>query len=99
LHPGIEVPEPTRDSLVRIVREAVSNAARHGAAEVIELELHGPHPLVLRVNDDGRGFDVAAVNGSGFGLTSMRERAEHLGGSLTLSSRPGHGTAVEIRIP
>jgi NarL family two-component system sensor histidine kinase LiaS len=61
--------------------------------------MDGPHPLVLRIHDDGRGFDVTDVNGAGFGLTSMRERAEELGGALTVASQPAAGTRVEVVLP
>jgi signal transduction histidine kinase len=89
----------TREALLRIVREAVTNATRHGGASEISVELAAGEGLRLRVQDNGRGFDAEAVNGYGFGLTSMRERAEALGGSLTLGPRAGGGTTVEVSLP
>jgi signal transduction histidine kinase len=95
LHPDFEV----RDALLRIVREAVTNATSHGKAKTVDVALSNNGSLVLRVTDDGVGFDPAAVRGGGFGLSSMRERAEGLGGKLRIESRPGGGTTVEAIVP
>jgi signal transduction histidine kinase len=56
-------------------------------------------PLRLEVQDDGQGFDTAASNSGGFGLTSMRERAEGLGAAFRLRSSPGEGTTVRVVWP
>jgi signal transduction histidine kinase len=84
-----------RDALVQIVREAVGNAARHGGAGRIHVELAAGR--LFRVTDDGAGFDAAAerppVN---FGLTSMRERSEAIGATFDVRSSPGQGTVVEV---
>jgi signal transduction histidine kinase len=86
-------PEET-EALVRLAREAVSNAARHGAPSAIAVTL-GPGRLV--VEDDGVGFDPAQGGGRrGFGLVSMRDRAEGLGGRCEVRSAPGAGTRVEV---
>jgi signal transduction histidine kinase len=85
------------EALVRIVREAVSNAVRHGGAENVRVELVSGDLLYLRIDDDGLGFSGQPV--AGFGLTSMRQRAEALGGSLQLEPRPGGGTSIEISLP
>jgi signal transduction histidine kinase len=87
-----------RDALVRIVREAITNAARHGQAGVVEIELTEPGPLCLRVVDDGLGFEPDG-DGAGFGLQSMAERARALGGSIRIESTPGKGTALEVSLP
>jgi signal transduction histidine kinase len=101
LQSGIRLPPRTEESLVRIASEAVNNAARHGAPTEIVVTLRGDGPLVLRVEDDGVGFDPAALADAagGFGLSSMRQRAEATGGRFELRSRPGGGTSVEVRIP
>ena len=101
LSPGVEVEPPTRDALLRIVREAMTNAVRHGGATAVSVELEAGSGLRLRVVDDGQGFavDDAAGAPAGFGLVSMRERAEALGGRLTVASRPGQGTRVELVLP
>lgn len=86
------------DAVLRIVAEAFRNAARHGAASCVRVDLTSP-PLLLVVRDDGQGFDPSTANprGSGFGLTSMRERAEGVGATFVLQSEPGRGTKVEVR--
>jgi signal transduction histidine kinase len=93
--------EPGRaDALIAIASEAVSNAARHGHAEQIRVELLD-RGARLRVSDDGGGFDdgdraAAASNGAGFGLSSMRERALVNGGELRITSERRRGTQVEV---
>jgi signal transduction histidine kinase len=78
--------------------------AQHAAAAQVSvaLERSGSSTL-LRVSDDGRGFDPAQVEvlagHAGFGLTSMRERVQGVGGRLTVDSGPGRGTRVEARVP
>jgi signal transduction histidine kinase len=98
LDPTIEVDPATRETLLRIVREAVSNAGRHGHAGRIAVELSNGQGLRLRVVDDGEGFDPG-IRSDGFGLVSMQERAKALGGRFRLASRPGSGTEIEIVIP
>ncbi|MBW8781588.1 MAG: sensor histidine kinase [Verrucomicrobia bacterium] len=86
--------------LVPFVREAISNALRHGQARHIILRLHeGDNAVCLLVQDDGRGFDSSAVSGSGHGLANLRARAESTGGSLNLTSTPGAGTRLVITLP
>ncbi|MBW8827530.1 MAG: sensor histidine kinase [Acidobacteria bacterium] len=92
--PDLEVPPQVREGLVRIVQEAVSNAGRHGQARFVDVTL-GPD-RVLRIQDDGGGFDVAATPDGRFGLVAMRERAERLGGTFAIDSHPGAGTKVEV---
>jgi signal transduction histidine kinase len=91
----------THDELARIVREAVTNAARHGAASAVSVELRRGDGLRLRIVDDGRGFDPAAAGEPrrGFGITGMRERAEAAGGELRIASRRGEGTEIEVVLP
>jgi len=61
--------------------------------------LEGGQQLTLRVRDDGCGFDPQVASTNGFGLTSMRERAEALGGRFEVRSRTGGGTEVEVIVP
>jgi signal transduction histidine kinase len=93
------LPAPAFADVVQIVREAVSNALRHGAARHIAVRLHeGDGALALLVQDDGAGF--AADGGSrGHGLANMRGRAESAGGSLQVESAPGRGTRVVLTLP
>ena len=99
LEPDVDVPPAMREALARIVREATSNAARHGGAQRVTVGLTREDGLRLTVSDDGAGFDPEATRRAGFGLISMRERAEALGGRLNLRSRPGAGTTVEVIVP
>jgi len=92
------------DAFLRIGIEALANAFRHARARRIEVELgYGDDLLRLRVRDDGAGME-AAVLAAGrrpghWGLTGMRERADQIGATLTLWSRPGAGTELELQLP
>jgi signal transduction histidine kinase len=90
------------DGHLRTLQEALSNATRHGRAEEpIEVELRTEsESLQMTVTDHGRGFDVAhAQQGDCLGLVGMRERAELLGGTFDIRSRPGAGTRVHTSWP
>jgi signal transduction histidine kinase len=91
------------EQLLRIGQEAITNAVRHASAQLIRMEVsYGPDSVRLRVFDDGRGFDtdqVFQVHGSHWGVTSMRERAQHIGAEFNLASQPGGGTVVEAAVP
>jgi signal transduction histidine kinase len=96
-----EVAPEVRAELLRIVAEAVRNAAHHGGARHVRVDLVGP-PLSVRVIDDGSGFVSGASSGlgvAGYGLIAMRERAELVGGRLSLESVPGAGTLVQVVLP
>jgi signal transduction histidine kinase len=97
LHPLI------RDEIYRIGREAVVNAFRHARAQQIEVEIdYGPRRLRVLVRDDGNGIDTAILSSGReghFGLSGMRERAERIGGHVTISSRSGAGTEIELSVP
>jgi signal transduction histidine kinase len=97
VEPHMKLEREAEDALVRIVREAVTNAVRHGGAENVRVQLVRSGGLLLRVDDDGRGISEQPV--AGFGLASMRERAEGLGGSFRLLPRSNGGTIVEISLP
>jgi signal transduction histidine kinase len=94
------VPDFVAGHLLLIMQEAVTNALRHGQPSTIEVtaEEHlSEQRLVLRVSDDGVGFEPAAAAGLAqghFGVYGMRERAQRLGGSLTIASVPSRGTTV-----
>jgi len=87
-----------------VMQEAIRTSLKHSGCERLDasLEIH-PDELVGIVTDDGDGFDSDAVSGdsygAGIGLRSMRERAEMVGGELNLTSQPGDGTTMEIRVP
>lgn len=84
-----------KDELVQIVREAISNALRHGDAGHISLRLHeNGQQLALLIQDDGRGFDPARGSGTGRGLANLHARARTLGGELQVTSQLGQGTRL-----
>jgi signal transduction histidine kinase len=95
LDEAAEAAPETREALLRIVSEAVTNALRHGGTDVVSIELRRD-PITLRIQDRGRGFDPSRPEGPGFGLTSMRERAARIGAELSIGSRPGAGTQLEV---
>lgn len=85
----------------RVVQEAVTNALRYAAAHTVEVELdRNSARLRATIRDDGRGFDPEDAHVSnGLGLLGMRERAQVTGGTVSINSRPGSGTAVCLEIP
>jgi signal transduction histidine kinase len=86
--------------VLRIAQEALGNALRHSAASHIKVALESHDgTLSLKVLDDGVGFDASAVRGQRLGLTSMRERAEELGGKLHVESVLHAGTLVQLEVP
>jgi signal transduction histidine kinase/ligand-binding sensor domain-containing protein len=93
-----------RDEIYRIAAEALRNAFHHAAAHHIEVEVRYDHDeFRLRVRDDGKGIDPAVLSRQEseghYGLPGMRERAELVGGKLTVWSEVGTGTEVELRAP
>lgn len=85
--------------LVRIVQEALANVRKHAKAEMVKIRLTPRNGVLnVRINDDGVGFRIKPRRGH-FGLQTMRERAEVVGGGLTVSSTPGKGTQVELWLP
>lgn len=85
--------------LFRILQEALTNVLRHAQAQTVEVSLEIEHGmLLLRISDDGRGFDVRARRAQSFGLVGMRERVLMLGGSLQVDSAPGEGTSLVVRV-
>lgn len=96
----IDVAPEKEHAILRIVGEALSNAARHAEASTVRIRVRDRDgQLHVAVRDDGRGFDTEAeAMSGGFGLRSMQERAQLLGAELQLESRPGHGTRVEIAL-
>lgn len=90
-------------NLYRLVQEALHNVFKHARASHARVRLAiGATELLLEVEDDGQGFDLAAVERDRpdcLGLVSMRERATLVGGDLAIRSTPGHGTVVAVRVP
>jgi signal transduction histidine kinase len=93
LRPEIE------DALFRAGQEAMTNAIRHGGCRRLSVSMRASHGVAtLTVQDDGAGFDAENAE-DGSGLAGMRERFDTLGGSVRVTSEPGHGTRVEVTVP
>nr|WP_194241166.1 sensor histidine kinase [Solimonas terrae] len=98
LHPDVET------LLFRITQEALTNVIRHSAARTARVQIrHTPMLLILRVEDDGHGFDTAKVahaerSASSSGLRGMRDRAELFGGRVEIRSAPAQGTVVQLTL-
>jgi signal transduction histidine kinase/streptogramin lyase len=96
LHPII------RDEIYRISREALSNAFKHAHARHIEAEIsYGPRAFRLRIRDDGNGIPAEVLEqgrAGHFGLPGLRERAKQIGAELTIWSRPGTGTEIDLSL-
>ena len=101
----VEPAVTVRYELAMILREALTNVARHAAAtEVVVVLTRDDDGITLTVRDDGRGFavpsDPAALQDRGhLGLVGMAERARTLGGDLAVTAQPGGGTVVRVRVP
>jgi two-component system, NarL family, sensor kinase len=101
---GIQMPEEIEQLVFRAAQEAIRNAGAHAAAENVDIRVtQNGGTVKLRVADDGRGFDDAdaqARRAEGhLGLALIRDLAEAAGGTLTVTSEPGSGTAVELEVP
>ncbi|WP_130798614.1 GAF domain-containing sensor histidine kinase [Streptomyces otsuchiensis] len=96
------LPAAQEEALLRVAQEALHNALRHADPRHVRVSLGGRGlAAVLRVTDDGVGFDPDAVRDAGrhLGLVSMRERATGVGGRLRVDSTPGQGTVIEMEVP
>jgi hypothetical protein len=95
------LPQELEDEILRIAQEAVTNVVRHAGASTVSVDLrYSPESLLLRIADDGCGFDVAAAssNDGHFGVKGMRERAEKITGQLEVESLTGKGTRVTMNV-
>jgi signal transduction histidine kinase len=98
LENGIVLSPKEREAVVRIASEAVANAAKHSGAETLRVYLERLDAgMRLGVIDDGEGFDDEQPR-KGFGLVTMKDRADALGGKLRIDSRRGGGTKVELEL-
>lgn len=93
------LPQDVQIALYRIVQEALNNIIKHAQAAHVTVSLHWTNDdeLILCVEDDGLGFDVAETSPSSLGLSIMRERADSIHARLELDSMPGHGTRLTVR--
>ncbi len=96
-----------KEGVYRIIQESLNNAIKHSRAQHVSIQIKGgkPDSLCFSVTDDGIGFALKTaeaghrLQGSGFGLKTMQERAKALGGVLHVTSAPGKGTGVEVVLP
>lgn len=94
LESGIE------DQIFRVIQEALSNTLRHAHAQRFELKLQQKEDrIILRIEDNGIGFDQSLKKKSSYGLATIQERIADIGGDMDLISYPGKGTRMDIRIP
>lgn len=98
--PGLPVLTPEAELVVyRVAQEALTNVLRHADATRVELSLlRAGSEVVLEVSDDGRGLVGDAVDAPGAGLLGMRDRASLVGGQVEVTSSPGKGTTVRLRV-
>ncbi len=102
--PGVLTPDQ-EVALYRIVQEALTNVARHAAAERVRIRVFADGGgLRLQIEDNGKGFDPRTVlrqagRDRHFGLLGIRERAQSLGGQVAVASEPGQGTRLEVSVP
>lgn len=95
-----ELSEGVEEHLFRIVQESLSNILRHAEASQVRLRLKSVNEeLFLHIGDNGKGFDLDADKKASYGLKTMRERTEEIGGTFTIRSKTEEGTYIDIRIP
>jgi signal transduction histidine kinase len=93
-----DLPDEHKIYIYRLVQEALNNAVRHSGARNAKVEVEWlAHSIVVRVTDDGRGFDPARSRG--MGILGMEERVKRLGGILRVESQPGKGATVTAELP
>ena len=97
----LELPARLEEELYRIAQEALNNALKHAVASSVVVRIAtGEGQVEREVEDNGQGFDPAAArNSAGMGLNNICDRAERLGGSAVVTSSPGGGTKVKVKVP
>ncbi len=96
------LPPEVEITLFRVIQEAITNILRHSGASMVEVELAMKgSTIIATVIDNGSGFDVQAAFEApdSWGLQGIRERVTLVGGELSLESKAGYGTRLEVRIP
>ncbi|MDQ0087145.1 signal transduction histidine kinase [Paenibacillus anaericanus] len=95
-----DLSEAKEHQLFLITQEAMANIVKHAGAKLVSLSLReGPRQVVLSISDDGQGFSSSYQKQGSYGLSTMRERAEKLGGHVEIISKPGAGTTIRVHIP
>ena len=100
-NPTMQLPGQHATAVFRVVQEALTNVAKHAEANHVEVAIEqGSTEVTVTIRDDGRGFLPQAPRKTGsFGLVGVRERAYLIGGGATITSAPGKGTSIELRLP
>jgi signal transduction histidine kinase len=94
------LPAKLETTVFRVTQEALTNVVKHAEAQTVRINLTcREQSVVLRVEDDGRGFSQAEVAGDGLGLVGMRERIASVNGALNIESKRGAGTRLTVEIP
>ncbi|WP_249871234.1 sensor histidine kinase [Oceanobacillus saliphilus] len=97
---SFSVDKGIEDQLFRILQESISNTLRHAKATTMNILLiERDETIILRVADNGIGFDMKKVKTSSYGMQNMRERAYEVGGSFKIISLPNEGTRLEVKVP
>ncbi len=98
---GNRISAGVEDVLFRIAKESLNNIAKHAHATSVQVSLvEGRRQITLSITDNGQGFDPTMVSNQGkFGLVSMRERAQAIGGNMAIESDTTHGTTIRITLP
>lgn len=92
--------DPLATALFRILQESLTNIMRHAEASEVGIVLNSEDGgVMLRIRDNGKGMELPTARAGGFGLLGIRERAIALGGHVTISTAPGEGFSIEVRIP
>jgi signal transduction histidine kinase len=94
------LPAKVETTLFRITQEALTNVVKHADAKTVRIAFaRQERSVVLTVDDDGRGFSQAQLSGDQLGLVGMRERTTSVNGALDITSKPGAGTRLTVKIP
>jgi PAS domain S-box-containing protein len=96
----VAIDDSMKIGLFRILQESLTNVARHSQAQKVNvgLEKQNGH-IILKIADNGKGFDTSRTTRKTLGLLGMKERTEMMGGEYQIKSKPGEGTVVEVKVP
>lgn len=96
----VTIDDSMKIGLFRILQESLTNVARHSHAQKVNvgLEKNNGH-IILKITDNGKGFDTSRTTRKTLGLLGMKERTEMMGGEYQIKSKPGEGTVVEVKVP
>jgi two-component system NarL family sensor kinase len=87
-------------NIYRIIQEAVNNILKHAEASEVSIQLiQQDKQLMIMIEDDGKGFDIAQMKKNGRGITNITTRAQWLNGTVAFDSHPGRGTTISVEIP